>query len=75
MPVEKVKKGSQVKRKKQTQCKLTWIGEPVKVVFCFVLLSTTFPDMQDDAVKIISVYLSLMPFSLRGRSSTTTKSV
>uniref|UniRef100_A0A7N6AY15 DNA (cytosine-5)-methyltransferase n=1 Tax=Anabas testudineus TaxID=64144 RepID=A0A7N6AY15_ANATE len=30
VPVEKTKKVSHAKRKKQTQCKLTWIGEPVK---------------------------------------------
>lgn len=33
VPVEKTKKVSHAKRKKQTQCKLTWIGEPVKVFF------------------------------------------
>lgn len=31
VPVEKPKKPSQAKRKKQSQCKLTWIGEPVLV--------------------------------------------
>lgn len=31
VPVEKAKKVSQAKRKKQTQCSLTWIGEPVQV--------------------------------------------
>uniref|UniRef100_A0A665UGH7 DNA (cytosine-5)-methyltransferase n=1 Tax=Echeneis naucrates TaxID=173247 RepID=A0A665UGH7_ECHNA len=30
VPVEKAKKVSYAKRKKQTQCKLTWIGEPVQ---------------------------------------------
>uniref|UniRef100_A0A8C3AVR0 DNA (cytosine-5)-methyltransferase n=1 Tax=Cyclopterus lumpus TaxID=8103 RepID=A0A8C3AVR0_CYCLU len=30
VPVEKAKKVSHAKRKKQTQCKLSWIGEPVK---------------------------------------------
>uniref|UniRef100_A0A667WJL7 DNA (cytosine-5)-methyltransferase n=1 Tax=Myripristis murdjan TaxID=586833 RepID=A0A667WJL7_9TELE len=31
LPLDKTqKKVSQVKRKKQTQCKLTWIGEPIK---------------------------------------------
>lgn len=35
VPVEKPKKISQAKRKKQTQCKLSWIGEPVQVfIFC-----------------------------------------
>lgn len=33
VPVEKTKKVSHAKRKKQTQCKLTWIGEPVQVAF------------------------------------------
>ena len=31
VPAEKSKKVSYAKRKKQTQCKLTWIGEPVQV--------------------------------------------
>lgn len=30
-PVEKTKKVSHAKRKKQTECNLTWIGEPVLV--------------------------------------------
>uniref|UniRef100_A0A3Q1C2H1 DNA (cytosine-5)-methyltransferase n=1 Tax=Amphiprion ocellaris TaxID=80972 RepID=A0A3Q1C2H1_AMPOC len=30
VPVEKTKKVSHAKRKKQTQCKLAWIGEPVQ---------------------------------------------
>jgi len=36
VPVEKVKKVSHAKRKKQAQCKLSWIGESVKV-FSFPL--------------------------------------
>lgn len=31
VPVEKAKKVSHAKRKKQTQCNLTWIGESVQV--------------------------------------------
>lgn len=30
-PIEKTKKVSHAKRKKQTECNLTWIGEPVLV--------------------------------------------
>lgn len=37
VPVEKAKKVSHAKRKKQTQCNLTWIGEPVQVFFFFIL--------------------------------------
>lgn len=33
VPVEKPKKVSQAKRKKQTECNITWIGEPVQVCF------------------------------------------
>lgn len=31
VPTEKPKKVSQAKRKKQTQCNITWVGEPVQV--------------------------------------------
>lgn len=37
VPVTKTKKVSQAKRKKQTQCHLTWIGEPVQVFIFFPL--------------------------------------
>lgn len=38
VPVEKAKKVSHAKRKKQSQCKLTWIGEAVQVfVFSIIL--------------------------------------
>ena len=37
VPVEKVKKVSHAKRKKQTQCKITWIGEPVQVLLPLLL--------------------------------------
>lgn len=37
VPVEKAKKVSQAKRKKQTQCSLTWIGEPVQVLVSLIL--------------------------------------
>lgn len=33
VPTEKPKKVSQAKRKKQTQCSITWVGEPVQVDF------------------------------------------
>ena len=48
VPVEKVKKVSQAKRKKQSQCKLTWIGEPVQVFLFFPswLLKCNFPIQQ-----------------------------
>lgn len=36
VPEQKSKKVAQTKRKKQTQCKLSWIGEPVQV--CFTLI-------------------------------------
>lgn len=35
----KTKKASRVKRKKQTQCKLTWVGEPVQVLDASRLMS------------------------------------
>lgn len=37
VPLEKAKKVSHAKRKKQTQCNLTWIGESVQVFFFFIL--------------------------------------
>lgn len=33
VPTEKPKKVSQAKRKKQTQCNITWVGQPVQVDF------------------------------------------
>lgn len=36
VPVEKVKKVLQTKKKRQTQSKLAWIGEPIEVAFLYI---------------------------------------
>lgn len=36
LPKTQTKKPSQAKRKKQTQCKLSWIGEPIEVFILFL---------------------------------------
>lgn len=63
-PVEKTKKVSHAKRKKQTECNLTWIGEPVLVIFFCDAAICKFPVL---CVQYLNDIFASTPFQTEGK--------